>query len=207
MLFVDAGISSAFLKSHIQKLSTLESKLFIVNSSNPTFDFTIFKLQNPEITFITRLTLPYTPKLSNIKKYSDFNILAIEISDYTQLKAVISLQPDLICFASNTNLKAGLVRDAMFKNIFFELRDDLRLNKYLIEITKGRNCVYGSFANNIMQIKDFNDVDLYLKAFGYKHDARKVVNRFLKCCWDKRYSYRGVLSNNVPKDDFKGLFL
>lgn len=207
MQFIDAGISHAFLKSHLSKLSTSGQKIFIINTYDPSFDFSPFTSQNPDTTFLTRLTLPYTTKLTKIKQYSKFNIIAILVSDYSQLKAVIGLQPDLICFTPNVNLKAGFVRDAMFKNIFFELGEDLRVCKYLIEITKGRNCVYGSMANNVMHIKGYRDVCLYLKAFGYKHDPRVVVNRFLKCCWEKRYTFRGVLTNDVVKDEFKKLFL
>lgn len=207
MQIVDAGISCAFLKSQKSKLSNFDNQFMIINTTDPAFDFSPFISQNPNLTIITRLTLPYTTKLTKIKQYSKFNIIAIEVSEYTQLKAVISLQPDLICFTPNINLKAGLIRDAMFKDIFFELKEDLRTIKYLVEITKGKNCVFASMANNIMHLKNYRDVQMYLKAFGYKHDVNNVMNRFLKCCWDKRYTYRGVIVNDVEVNDFKKLYL
>lgn len=167
----------------------------------------------------TRITIPYLQaSIHKLRKLQQFNIISVTIDNYSQLKSTLDMQPDLILINPNEKLKLrpGFIRDAINRGLFFEImfenmnKDWLRCVDDLLRITRGKGIVTGSGGQCRNFIKTQYDVEEFLNAFLNKKAVCKVMQngeKLLRACAMRRYSFKGMVSNNVPAGLLKQNFI
>lgn len=167
-------------------------------------------------------------KSLQLKKFSDYEVLSVKISDEETFKYACSTwDVDIIKFDLSRmgfSFRGGYVRKAINRGVFFEIevRDALygtkervswmRNAQSILRITKGRGIVITSGARCCTEIKSIQDMYKILRFLGLSHRRAEMVlkensQRLLKSCALKRYTFKGCVANDLEEGNLKQDFI
>ncbi|KAF7683069.1 Ribonuclease P protein subunit drpp30 [Astathelohania contejeani] len=231
-MFFDLNINEFYNKDEIEFINQSEYTGICLNRKLSARDYIVKDPFNiPDIItkdVYTRIEIDVRKEdlsFFNIKRVPNYDIISIKASDEAVLrKACTEWYPDLITFDNGLKLKDGYIRDAMFKNVFFEITVSdalynskdrinwMRCVRNILKITKGRNVIISSGAVCGTEIKRPWELVKLLNCFGLSDDrGMNMIKdnpvRLLENCALKRYAYRGVVANNLDEGILKRNFI
>jgi len=233
-MYFDINVNEDYDQNEIQEINQSEYNGIVLNKTitsetytDPHVHKTLVEITKSVYKRIEIEILEDHISSFNIKRVKGYDVVSLRSANNQILKSCVEWCPDLITFnyrSPNLRPKEGLIRDAIKKGIYFEiplvtpLYDSkirvswMRNIRSILKASKGRNIVIGSGAITSTEIKRPVDIAKMMSCFGLSEDkALRILEensyKFLRSCALKRYSYRGVIANNIGEGRFKDDFI